>query len=115
MPSREHDHSLTHASRVAAQAGVPRAHRTKILIVNMLEVYGIDTTAADVFAKLVRLANANGIQLVFAALSNHPSTARWYTVITTQSHAAGLRRAVGLGRATAEQPGHGGRAALRRP
>mmetsp|Transcript_2425 Transcript_2425/g.4091 ORF Transcript_2425/g.4091 Transcript_2425/m.4091 type:complete len:1254 (+) Transcript_2425:103-3864(+) len=48
----------------------PRPQRTKIIIWDMTEVFGIDATAGMVFVKVKRLAQRHGIQLVWAGLKH---------------------------------------------
>mmetsp|Transcript_37331 Transcript_37331/g.82110 ORF Transcript_37331/g.82110 Transcript_37331/m.82110 type:complete len:1254 (-) Transcript_37331:421-4182(-) len=59
----------TMKAHLAEIKGRPACQRTKVLIWDMSEVYGIDATAGLVFGKVKRLAKLHSIQLVWAGIS----------------------------------------------
>ena len=56
---------------VATSSNRPYCQRTKVAIIDMSEVYGIDATATAVFIKARRLAAANSIELVWAGVARN--------------------------------------------
>ena len=60
---------------VASMKRRPRAERTKTLIFNLSDVYGVDASASVIFLKSYRLVRSQGITLVWAGLSRTVETA----------------------------------------
>ena len=56
-------------AHVARDAARLRCERTKMLIIDMSEVYGMDATAGAIFQKVLRLAKSKRIVLVWAGLA----------------------------------------------
>ena len=55
-------------AHIAHDALRPRCERTKLLIVDMSGVDGMDATAGSIFTKIQRLVRAHSITLVWAGL-----------------------------------------------
>ena len=53
---------------VLSLKAMPKAKRTKYIIINLTDVYGIDPAASTIFNKSNRLAKANGITIVWAGV-----------------------------------------------